>query len=77
MTPKRTNKKPTRITVDLSSTDYERLGRMTKMMGAVTQVAAVRRAIVMFDFFVRKSADGYEFFAIKGDERYRIPIVKA
>lgn len=77
MAPKRTNKKPTRITVDLSSTDYERLGQLTKMMGAASQVAVVRQAVAMFDFFVRKSAGGYEFFAIKGDERYRIPIVGA
>ncbi len=34
-----------------------------------TMAAEVRMALDMFDFFVRKSADGYELSATKGDER--------
>jgi hypothetical protein len=72
MAAKRAKKKSTRITVDLSAADYDRLGQMTRATGATTQVAVVRQALGLLDLFVRKGAGGYEFFATKGDERQRI-----
>jgi hypothetical protein len=53
--------KKVRITIDLSGGLYERLIKMESASGATSKADVVRDALRLYEFFVKKHAEGYEF----------------
>lgn len=50
-----------RITIDLTGAMYERLNRVELSVGAASKADVVRDALRLYEFLVKKNADGYKF----------------
>jgi metal-responsive CopG/Arc/MetJ family transcriptional regulator len=51
-----------RITVDLSPALFERLGRLTELMGAESKATVIRDALRLLEYVAEQTAEGHRFF---------------
>ena len=51
-----------RITVDLSAALYERLKRLTELLGAESKATVIRDALRLLEYVAEETADGRRFF---------------
>jgi len=51
-----------RITVDLSPALFERLERLTELMGAESKATVIRDALRLLEYVAEQTAEGHRFF---------------
>ncbi len=51
-----------RITVDLSPALYERLERLTELLGAESKATVIRDALRLLEYLAEETSDGRRFF---------------
>jgi Arc/MetJ-type ribon-helix-helix transcriptional regulator len=51
-----------RITVDLSQALFERLERLTALIGAESKATVIRDALRLLEYVAEQTADGHRFF---------------
>jgi Arc/MetJ-type ribon-helix-helix transcriptional regulator len=56
-----TRERKVRITVDLSPQLFERLERLTDLVGAESKATVVRDALRLLEYFAERSAEGDRF----------------
>ena len=61
-----------RITVDLSRKLYDRLDLLVDRAGAETKTEVIRDSLQLYEYFVEKALDGYEFQLVKGEDRTNV-----
>lgn len=57
--------KPIRITIDLSSRLYDRLGKVEELVSASSKAEVVREALRVYEYLVTHAARGSEFRVIE------------
>lgn len=62
MRKKNTRSIKTRITVDLSVTAYKRLGKLKKLIDAVSYVAVIRQALCLYEFLAKEAGAGKKVY---------------
>jgi Arc/MetJ-type ribon-helix-helix transcriptional regulator len=51
----------TRITIDLTQSQYKRLERVEENSGAASKADVVREALRLYEFLLKRRLEGYEF----------------
>lgn len=65
-------KERVRITVDLTLPLYQRLETLEEAVGASSKADVIREALRLYEFLVKRNAEGYKFAMEKNGERERI-----
>lgn len=68
MAPRVRNAKPTRITADLSSEDYQTLQELRESTGSMSKVDVVRAALRLLAHLHERSREGYTICVTRGGE---------
>ena len=74
---KRNEDKSVRITVDLSSSSYNRLEQLELKTGAASKAEVIRQALQLYEFVVNKIKTGAEFQLVEGDKTKSLVLLSA
>ena len=63
-----------RFTITLTPGQERRLSRLEQEVDLPTKAAVIREALRLYEYFVRKRAQGYDFILEKEDEQIKVEL---